>query len=83
MIIRQNTLSWHIVQILADGHKRTGSDIRQQLWTRGVEYNPESIYTMVAKLCRRDVLDRSGPLEGNARLFWLKPGATFELGDGI
>jgi len=82
--IRPNTVAWAIVQILADGHRRTGSDIRWRLECAGIGFgSPECVRGEIGRLCRRGVLDRTEPMAGNSRQFWLRPGGTLEIGESL
>lgn len=78
--IRPNTVAWAIVQILADGHWRGGSDVRWRLECAGVAFgSAATVRAELGRLCRRQLLDRRRLAPRNQREFRLKA-ITFDHG---
>lgn len=73
-----NSITWEIVQILADGHWRNATDIIRQLDYRGMQFStPNTVTNMICRLVRLGIVERQ-PKE-----YRLKPGATFEIGEAL
>jgi hypothetical protein len=73
-----NTITWEIVQVLADGYWRTSGGIIEQLELRGTNFTSVGgVTNLISRLCRRGIVE-CRPYE-----YRIKRGATFMLGEGI
>lgn len=73
-----NSITWEIVQALADGFWRDGADILRLLEYRRTSFTtPNVVKNAVCRLVRLGILERQ------SLKYRLTAGATFELGEGI